>query len=190
MIPLNRMSPLKLALGAAALSTLAGCAPYNTTLERIDQIETRQAQQDQRLDDVRNLANKALAEAQAAEKRNQGKVVETVTLTNDRYLFPFNTLDLEKADAALLDQLASRLKARGKDFHLIIQGHTEQIGNEEHNYLLGEGRANAVRRYLFVNHGIPLQRMSAVSYGASQPLVKDPTLDGKANRRVVIQVTE
>jgi outer membrane protein OmpA-like peptidoglycan-associated protein len=197
MTPSFRTSPLRLALSILPLLAAGGCAPYNTTLERITQLETRQTQQEQLLagtrqdlEAVKSTAGMALAEAQASEKRNLGRVVETITLSNDRYLFPFNTLELEKADTTLLDELGGRLKTRGRDYQLIIQGHTEDIGSAEHNYLLGEGRANAVRRYLHVRHGIPLQRMSAVSYGATEPLVKDPTVDGKANRRVILQVTE
>ena len=178
-------------LGSLSILALTGCAPYNTTLERITQLETQQANTRQQLDEMKGVANLALNEAQAGEKRNTGKVIESLTLTNDRYLFPFNTLDLEKADTTLLDQLAERLKSRGRDYHLIIQGHTEDVGSAEHNYLLGEARANAVRRYLHTNQGIPLQHMSAISYGATKPLSSaNANMTIQSNRRLVIEVTE
>jgi peptidoglycan-associated lipoprotein len=53
---------------------------------------------------------------------------------------------------------------------------------------LGEQRAEAVR--LFMNkQGVPLNRMSTISYGADQPVAPNNNRQGRAqNRRVVLVV--
>jgi outer membrane protein OmpA-like peptidoglycan-associated protein len=53
---------------------------------------------------------------------------------------------------------------------------------------LGEERAEAVR--LFMNRqGVPLNRMSTISYGADAPVAPNNTKQGRAqNRRVVVIV--
>jgi outer membrane protein OmpA-like peptidoglycan-associated protein len=53
---------------------------------------------------------------------------------------------------------------------------------------LGEARAQAVRRFLY-QQGVPLNRMSAISYGDTTPASPDKTRQGRAqNRRVVVVV--
>ena len=69
-----------------------------------------------------------------------------------------------------------------------IQGHTDATGTKEVNYRLGEERAEAVRRYLN-EHGVALNRISTISYGADDPVAPNNSRDGrKQNRRVVLIV--
>ncbi len=69
-----------------------------------------------------------------------------------------------------------------------IQGHTDARGKDTINSRLGEERAEAVR--LFMNqHGVPLNRMSTISYGKQDPVADNKTRVGRAqNRRVVLIV--
>lgn len=200
-----------LALAALPLLGLTACAPYNSTLERITALESSQAQQgqdlgqaqkalsqaqetlgktQQHLAQVEGTANKALADAKASEKRILGRVIETVRLTNDKLLYPFNSMELDSLDIAALDQLAQRLAQLGRDYRILIQGHTEDLGDPERNYLLGEARAKAVARYLAIQGGVPPHRIATLSYGATQPVADPAGGDAKANRRIVIQVQD
>ncbi len=53
---------------------------------------------------------------------------------------------------------------------------------------LGKARAEAVRRFLY-QQGVPLTRMSTISYGDSTPASPLKTPDARAqNRRVVVVV--
>ena len=57
------------------------------------------------------------------------------------------------------------------------------------NERLGLERAEAVKKYLYEQHQIPLHKMNVISYGAEKPLAPNTTKEGRAqNRAVVIRV--
>ena len=57
------------------------------------------------------------------------------------------------------------------------------------NEKLGLERAEAVKRYLYEQHQIPLHKINVISYGEDKPVAPNKTRDGRAqNRRVVVKV--
>jgi outer membrane protein OmpA-like peptidoglycan-associated protein len=65
-----------------------------------------------------------------------------------------------------------------------VQGHTDNSGTPEHNKVLSEQRAEAVRAWL-VQHGAPADRLVARGYGQEKPLVPNVTAGNRSkNRRV------
>ena len=82
--------------------------------------------------------------------------------------FKLNSDDLSDSAKGELDSLASRLKADNRNVFLEIEGHTDSSGPEAFNLVLGQRRAESVRRYLNGNHSIPLHRMSVITYGGNQ----------------------
>src|SRR5581483_9811881 len=87
-----------------------------------------------------------------------------------------------------LTDFADKLKTDNRNVYLEIQGHTDSRGSDSANQRLGDERAEAVR--LFMNqHGVPLNRMSTISYGKADPVADNKTKQGRAqNRRVVLIV--
>ncbi len=61
-----------------------------------------------------------------------------------------------------------------------IAGHTDSIGTEAYNMGLGERRANAVKAF-FMNNGVDASRLTARSYGESQPIAPNKNDDGSDN---------
>jgi outer membrane protein OmpA-like peptidoglycan-associated protein len=120
------------------------------------------------------------------KSRLEGKLVKQLFLTEDRIMYPADAADIPAQDAEALDSLARELKNRDTIYHLEIQGHTDDSTHPEFNHLLGEGRAKAVRDYLHRKGGIPLYRMSTISYGALVPAKDDP--GATTNRRVKVLV--
>ena len=50
-------------------------------------------------------------------------------------------------------------------------------------------RAEAVKRYLYEQHQVPLHKMNVISYGEEKPVAPNNNREGRAqNRRVVVKV--
>ncbi len=122
---------------------------------------------------------------------NGRKLLYQVTISDDSVRFAFDRRELSEEAREALDVFAAILIAENKDVYLEIQGHTDNIGSESYNYDLGYARAEAVKRYLHMKHGIPLHRTSVISYGETQPIADNTFRKGRAqNRRVVLMVME
>jgi outer membrane protein OmpA-like peptidoglycan-associated protein len=81
------------------------------------------------------------------------------------------------------------MKADPKGAFFEIEGHTDNVGPTEINEKVGLGRAEAVKRYLYEHHQIPLHKMNVISYGEGKPVAPNTNREGRAqNRRVVIRV--
>ena len=189
----------------------------STTVEqtqgRIQQDEARIGQVDQKAEAAgqsaaaaQNTANAAQAAARqvgtrvdqvaadvagvAAETAASRKLVYQVTLSEDQGNFKLGVADLPDAAKMRLDQLVAQLKGDTKNNVFIeIEGHTDNIGSPQGNYQLGLERAEAVKRYLYMQHQIPLHKISVISYGEEKPVAPNNTRAGRAqNRRVVVRV--
>jgi outer membrane protein OmpA-like peptidoglycan-associated protein len=130
-------------------------------------------------------ANTKAEEVDKASKR----LVYEVVLSEDQGNFKFGKTDLPDEAKAKLDEMITQLKADPKGAYFEIEGYTDSIGPAELNEKLGMERAEAVKRYLYEHHQIPLHKMNAISYGEEKPASDNKTKAGRAqNRRVVIKV--
>ncbi|HET6373668.1 MAG TPA: OmpA family protein [Candidatus Polarisedimenticolia bacterium] len=140
---------------------------------------------------AQQTGNQALSKAEEAAQMAKGKILWSVSLTDDQVKFGRDKSVLPAEATAMLDDLAAKVKAYGKAVYVEIEGHTDSTGPEAYNIVLGERRAMAARNYLSQKGGIPLHAMSTISYGESQPVADNSTAAGRAqNRRVVIRVLE
>jgi outer membrane protein OmpA-like peptidoglycan-associated protein len=115
--------------------------------------------------------------------------VYTVVLSEDEGGFKFNKIELPDDAKAKIDQLVSQIKADPKGAYFEIEGHTDNVGDKAVNEKIGMERAQAVARYLYEQHQIPLHRINVISYGEDKPVAPNNTKDGRAqNRRIVIKV--
>lgn len=147
--------------------------------------------QNKEIANISGTAKEALARAEEAGKLAKGKFLFEVTLTDEAVKFGFNSTTLSPEAKAALDAFAARVKAENKNVYIEIQGHTDSVGSESYNLKLGQERAETVLRYLNMQHGLPLHRMSAVSYGEYKPVADNKTNSGRAqNRRVTLVVLE
>lgn len=73
---------------------------------------------------------------------------------------------------------------------ILVEGHTDSIGNSAYNEKLSLNRADAVAEALMMN-GVSNQRITRRGYGEKYPIASNTTLDGRAqNRRVEITVVD
>jgi len=97
--------------------------------------------------------------------------------------FDFGSAVLRAESTAALGEIERFLSA-APDRRLVIEGHTDAIGAADANLALSRARAQAVVDAL-TRRGIDVSRLSAVGYGASQPVADNARVEGRAlNRRV------
>jgi outer membrane protein OmpA-like peptidoglycan-associated protein len=135
-----------------------------------------------------NAANAAGSKADAVDKASKRLVYEVV-LSEDQGNFKFAKTTLPDEAKAKLDEMITAMKADPKGAYFEIEGHTDNVGDPKVNDRIGLERAEAVKRYLYEQHQIPLFKMNVISYGKEKPVAPNKTKAGRAqNRRVVIRV--
>jgi len=93
---------------------------------------------------------------------------------------------LESSRPALED-LLGRMQANPR-MEIRVEGHTDNVGEENALLDLSINRAEAVKSYL-VRHGIDAMRIRTRGLGATKPIHDNSTEDGRAgNRRVEIRI--
>jgi len=134
-------------------------------------------------------ATKAVdAKVEAMDKANKRLVYEVV-LSEDSGNFKFGKVELPQEAKSQLDEMIEKMKADPKGAFFEIEGHTDNVGDAKVNERIGLERAEAVKRYLYEQHQIPLHKMNVISYGEDKPVAPNKTKEGRAqNRRVVIKV--
>lgn len=79
----------------------------------------------------------------------------------------------------------AKLIKQSKFAALTIEGHTDNIGTAQYNQDLSERRAEAVRKSLVTDFGVPEGRLTSKGYGLTRPVETNATPEGRAhNRRV------
>jgi outer membrane protein OmpA-like peptidoglycan-associated protein len=165
------------------------------TQERVKRNEVRIDDVDKQsqagISDAKGSAQTALKRATEAERAAKGKLIYTVTLSNDKVTFPVNRAAVSPDARTLVDEAIAQLKAENRGVYFEIEGHTDSSGSEAYNEKLGLDRATAVRNYMHDQQGIALNRIEVISYGETKPIVDNKTREHRAqHRRVVINVLE
>jgi outer membrane protein OmpA-like peptidoglycan-associated protein len=169
-------------------SSAANEKRINDVESQVEATQTKVKAHDTKLAELDTATRQALERAQEAGKLAEGKFVYSLVLSDDAAKFPVNKYELSKEAQDALNAFAERLKSENRNVYLEIQGHTDSTGSADYNVKLGAERAEAVRRYLN-KQGVALNRMSTISYGASEPVESNKTKEGRSkNRRVVVIV--
>lgn len=162
---------------------------------RIGEVDRKTAAAQTTADQARDAAEKAdataaRADAQAAAlDRASRRLMYTVVLSADEGNFAFGDAELPDDAKVRIDELVARLKSDPTPVYFEIEGHTDATGPKAFNEKLGFERADAVKRYLYDRHQVPLHKINVISFGADKPVGPNETRDGRAaNRRVVIKV--
>lgn len=100
--------------------------------------------------------------------------------------FATGKADILPSSAATIKTVAELLQ-KHTDLRLLIEGHTDNIGEFDKNMQLSKDRADAVKNYLVNKFGIKADRLRTMGQGQSQPVASNDTEEGRAeNRRVEI----
>ncbi len=93
--------------------------------------------------------------------------------------------DRLKPESAPVIQSVARGLETNPNLHLLIEGHTDSVGNAAHNLDLSKRRAAAVKAVLVSQFKVDGSRLTTGGLGASKPIDSNDTPQGRAqNRRV------
>lgn len=138
-------------------------------------------------DDISGTAESTLAKlststvtTRSLEPTNEESTKQDVKSLGLQIVFALNSHSIDKASFPVLDALAQSLSKHSTT--ILMEGHTDATGSQDHNLALSVKRAEAVKSYL-VQRGIAASRMVTTGAASTKPLNKaDPT--AAENRRV------
>jgi len=142
----------------------------------------------------KELALKLQAEEEAlrlkAIQEEKAKVIETKI----KKVIDFEHINFELNKAVLTTQSYEALKKialilqENPNVNIEIGGHTDDSGDDAHNLTLSQNRVDTVKKAL-INLGSEEERLKAVGYGETKPLVSNDTQENRRkNRRVEFKV--
>ncbi len=138
---------------------------------------------------IGNHMDKQAAELQKdLEGATVQRVGEGILITFHSGLqFDLNSSSLTSSTKENLTALSSTLK-KYDDTDIIIEGHTDNTGEDAYNQKLSEKRAVSVEDYL-VTQGVADKRITTKGYGEQQPLNTNTTdEERRLNRRVEVAI--
>lgn len=126
--------------------------------------------------------------------KNQGCPEITIEVWTSFYValsdvnFAKDSDTLSKESSLALNTVADLMKVN-KGFILKLGGYADSLGTKEHNKVLSEKRAEAVKHYLVEEAKINPKRIKLASYGEKMPKAPNTTASGRAiNRRVEFDI--
>ena len=131
---------------------------------------------------------------------NTNTIIQTENLKMDTLLegksynlsdifFETESYELNNKSLALLLGFSNYLLQNPK-ITIAINGHTDDLGEDDKNLLLSQNRANAVKNHL-INKGIDASRLKSIGYGEKEPSVPNSNdLNRAKNRRTEFEILE
>lgn len=116
------------------------------------------------------------------------RVGEGIKVTFDSgILFDIDKATLRPASQVAIQKMAAVLN-KYPDTNILLEGHTDATGSDEHNLNLSRERAQSVANYL-ASLNVNPTRFTIMGYGESQPVATNDTPEGRQfNRRVEVAI--
>lgn len=117
------------------------------------------------------------------------KIEKGASVVMNNIFFDLEKAVLKTSSYAELNRILKYLQD-GEIEKIQISGHTDSTGDDSYNQSLSEKRARAVYEF-FVDNGIAKDRLQAIGYGETKPMLSNDTRENRQkNRRVEFQVVE
>ncbi len=156
-----------------------------------DRANTAANQAQQTATSATSLAQQSMAKAGSVEQALTSRInnLDNYKLqTTEKVYFRVNRSELSKDDKGKLDQAIQNIQ-NSKNYVIEVAGYTDRTGDKARNLELSRRRADAVVRYLTIDHNIPLRKIHDVGAGSDFPDADNKTRAArKENRRVDIKV--
>jgi len=153
------------------------------------QAEDAQANAMKMKDEVEMARQKAEALEKQISELQAKKTERGLVLTLGDVLFATGKSDLMAGANRTIDKLAEFLR-QNPERNLVIEGHTDSVGNDAYNMNLSQQRADAVRMAL-LSRSIDNHRIITKGYGEGYPVADNTAEAGRQqNRRVEIIILD
>ena len=117
------------------------------------------------------------------EKKDQ----EVVDMAVQNLEFESSKAVIRETSKPSLNTFADKLKQKA-NWNLVLDGHTDNLGDEDANLLLSKNRVEAVKSYL-ISKGISENRIKVNYFGETKPIADNNTSEGRQkNRRVEFKI--
>jgi len=143
---------------------------------------------------ARQAADEAQQLATTASGRVDSLANQVANLDNYRDVtdatvhFGFDKANLTPRAKDALDQLAQQLTST-KNYLIVVDGNTDQIGSAEYNYELSRRRADAVVNYLASKYNVPAHKFYLIGLGKDKLADEGKSAKSRAeNRRVEVRL--
>ncbi len=137
------------------------------------------------MDNQESELRQGLAQSDAANVQRNANIL-AVTFKSD-VLFDTDSAALKAGAHSEISRVA-RVLNEYPQTSIVVVGHTDSTGSEEHNQALSERRAQSVKNAL-IDQGVSASRVTTVGYGETQPIASNYTPEGRQmNRRVVVTI--
>ncbi|WP_455622178.1 OmpA family protein [Parabacteroides sp.] len=125
-----------------------------------------------------------IMEAMSRGETITGRTICAIDIIN----FEFDKSVIKEESYPYLEKIVRLMKST--PIHVIVKGHTDNVGNAEYNMQLSKRRAEAVYNHL-LRSGVDASHLEYEYYGMSRPISSNDTPEGRViNRRVEFEITE
>jgi outer membrane protein OmpA-like peptidoglycan-associated protein len=160
----------------------------------IDAVNAKAATADQHATQASQSAQEAQQLASTASGRVDLLANQVANLDNYRPVteatvhFGFDKDSLTPKAKDALDQLAGGI-SQAKNYIIVVDGNTDNVGSAEYNYQLSRRRADAVVTYLASKHNVPTHKFYMIGLGEDKPANQEHGAKARAeNRRVDVRL--
>jgi len=116
-----------------------------------------------------------------APKDVEVKTEAVAKLAVEKIFFATGSSVLDPNSRAILDQVVGTMK-NFPAYYLLIEGHTDNVGNAQQNMKLSQDRCDSVKAYL-VSKGFSDSQFITRGWGQTKPEASNNTTEGKAQNR-------
>ena len=112
------------------------------------------------------------------------KLAEDGRVATRGIFFDTGSARIQPESSPTLDEIGTMLQEH-PDLSLLIEGHTDDVGEDDSNLELSDRRAASVRRFIVANYEVDEARLTSEGFGESNPADTNDTPEGRQNNRRV-----
>jgi OmpA-OmpF porin, OOP family len=120
----------------------------------------------------------------------KARIEKDQIVITERVEFKTDSAELLPSSSGILEAVLTILREHDELTKVLVEGHTDNVGDPAYNKRLSDRRAKSVVSWL-VSHGVPKERLDSAGLGLERPIDSNSTAAGRQrNRRVEFHIVE